>query len=83
MVYFHDLQRETLKEADELINAGKTYDEILRHFFDKGYALHAPSGANGQPLKTITRLYYNGVYSFVDLRKKRGGGAEWETLRLY
>jgi hypothetical protein len=82
MIYIHDLQRETLKEADNLINEGKSYDEILHHFFDKKYCLRVPHGANGQPLKTIVKLYKDGVYSFVDIRKKRNGGATWETVKL-
>jgi hypothetical protein len=82
MIYMHDLQRETLKEADNLINEGKSYDEILHHFSIKKYCLRVPHGANGQPLKTIVKLYKDGVYSFVDIRKKRNGGATWETIKL-
>jgi hypothetical protein len=82
MIYMHDLQRETLKEADELINGGKTYTEIIEHFFNIGYQLRAPHGANGQPLKSVTMLYKNGAYSFVDIKKKRNGGAIWETVKL-
>lgn len=82
MIYMHDLQRETLKEADELINGGRTYNEIIEHFFNIGYQLRAPHGANGQPLKSVTMLYKNGVYSFVDIKKKRNGGAIWETVKL-
>ena len=82
MIYLHDLQRDTLKEADNVINEGKSYEEILRYFFDLGYQLRAPHGANGQPLKSITQLYKNGVYSFVDIRKRRNGGAIWETVKI-
>jgi hypothetical protein len=82
MIYMHDLHRETLKEADELINGGKTYNEIIEHFFNIGYQLRAPHGANGQPLKSFTMLYKNGAYSFVDIKKKRNGGAIWETVKL-
>jgi hypothetical protein len=27
-------------------------------------------------------LYKNGAYSFVDIKKKRNGGAIWETVKL-
>lgn len=82
MVFMHDLHRETLKQADALINDGKSYDEILQHFFNIGYNLRVPHGANGQPLKTIVNLYKSGVYSFVDIKKKRNGGAIWQTIKF-
>ena len=81
MVFIHDLQKETLLKADELINNGKTFDEIQRYFFDKGYAIRVPMH-NGYLSKTRILLYKDGQYSFVDIKKRRNGLALWETVKL-
>ena len=82
MIFMHDLHRDTLKKADQAINAGRDYMQVLNYFFDMGYQLRAPQGANGRPLKARTMLYKGGVYSFVDIRKTRNGGAIWETVKI-
>ena len=81
MVYINDLQRETLLLADKLIDDGKTFDEILYIFSQKGYALRVPV-RNGYTIKTRIALYKDGQCSFVDIKKRRNGLALWETIKL-
>ena len=84
MIYVDELQKITLKLVDDLINENKTFDEISRILFDKGYILRAPILSNGQPSKSkINLCNKKGEYSFVDLIKRRNGLATWQTVRLF
>ena len=82
MVYISDLQKQTLILVNDLIEQGKTFDEIWWTLQEKGYHFMGER-RNGYDIKTLFRLYdSNGQYSFVDLRKRRNGLAYWETIRI-
>ena len=81
MIFISELHKKTLLQADELINKGKTFEEIQRYFWDKDYSLRLPM-RNGYISKTKICLYKNGEYSFVDIKKRRNGLATWETVKL-
>ena len=82
MVGINDLQRETLLLVDNLVNEGKTFNEIWWILQEKGYRFQGER-RNGYDIKTRFRLCdSNGNYSFVDLKKRRNGLATWETYRI-
>ena len=82
MICISNLQRDTLLLADEIIEQGKTFDEVIRWFSDKGYILRVPQTLSGAWSKTIVELCKDGEYSFVDIKKKRNGKCEWQSIAL-
>ena len=91
MVFVSELQRKTLMLIDDLIEQGKTFEEIEDFLQNNGYSLAIPI-KNGYTSKTIRKVYkkmwdadayvMKKDYTFVDLRKRRNGLAYWETIRL-
>jgi len=86
MIYISDLQRETLLLVDDLINKGKTFNEIWWALQEQGYIFRGER-RNGYDIKTLFQLCKMNEagrveYSFVDLRKRRNGLAYWETYKI-
>ena len=81
MVFISELQQKTLLMVDKLIEENKTFDEIFDYMYDMGYRFMCQK-KNGYISKTLFRLYKNGDYSFVDLKKRKNGLAYWETIKL-
>lgn len=82
MIWINDLQRKTLLFIDDLINQGKTFNEIWWALQEKGYRFQGER-RNGYDIKT--RFYLvdeNGQPSFVYLIKRRNGLASWETIKI-
>ena len=83
MIWISDLQRKTLLLLDDLINQGKTFDEIWWELQKRGYRFQGERH-NGYDIKT--RFYLvseNGEPSFVYLIKRRNGLAKWESIRIW
>lgn len=82
MVFINDLQRKTLLLLEELINAGKTFDEVWWALQSKGYRFEGER-RNGYDIKTkFYLLDKDGNGSFVWLKKRRNGLASWETIKI-
>lgn len=81
MVFISQLQKETLLKVNDLINEGKTFDEIWWELQKSGYDFIV-EGKNGYFSKTHTKLYKDNQYSFVELVKRRNGKATWETWKI-
>lgn len=93
MVFINDVQRETLFLVDEMINEGKTFEEIEDYLLEHDYTLSVEV-KNGYASKTHFRIekidkykkdgktHAKYEYTFVDLIKRRNGFAYWETIRL-
>lgn len=84
MVYISEKHKETLLLVDKLVDEGKNYHEILETlYWDYGYQMRVPYTKSGKISKTKTELVKDNEYTFVDLKKKRNGFCEWETIRLF
>ena len=90
MVYISKLQETTLKLVDNMINEGKTFDEITDELCKQHYSFMVEK-KNGRYNKNHLLLYKMELdgnkivsedYSFVDLVQKRGK-VTWETIRLF
>lgn len=90
MVYISKLQETTLKLVDNMINEGKTFDEITDELCKQHYSFMVEK-KNGRYNKNHLLLYKMKLdgnkivsedYSFVDLVQKRGK-VTWETIRLF
>ena len=82
MIYINDLQRETLLLVNDLIEQGKTFNEIWWVLQEKGYRFEGERH-NGYDIKTKFYLKdKDGNGSFVWLRKRRNGLAYWETIKI-
>lgn len=90
MVYIDKLQETTLKLVDNMINEGKTFDEITDELCKQHYSFMVEK-KNGRYNKNHLLLYKMKLdgnkivsedYSFVDLVQKRGK-VTWETVRLF
>ena len=81
MIYINDLQKETLLMVNDLIEQGKTFNEICWALQEKGYYFMGERH-NGYDIKTLFKIYKDNKYSFVDLRKRRNGLAYWETIKI-
>lgn len=94
MVYFDELQRQTVELVDKLINENKTFDEIETFLLDNGYSFSRKS-KNGYfskkrfSIEKITRYMKDGQNfikydsTLVDLIKRRNGLATWETIGFF
>lgn len=84
MIYISKLQEIVLKFVDRLINEGLSFDEIIDRLDQNNYILRC-NIHNGYMSKTKFEICNkdNGEYSFVDLKKRRNGKADWETIRIY
>lgn len=90
MVYISKLQETTLKLVDNMINEGKTFDEITDELCKQHYSFMVEK-KNGRYNKNHLLLYKMKLdgnkivsedYSFVDLVQKRGK-VTWESIRLF
>ena len=90
MVYISKLQETTLKLVDNMINEGKTFDEITDELCKQHYSFMVEK-KNGRYNKNHLLLYKMKLdgnkivsedYSFVDLVQKRGK-VTWETINLH
>lgn len=90
MVYISKLQETTLKLVDDLINRGKSFDEIVAELCKQHYSFRVEK-KNGKYNKNHLMLYKMEIegnkilsedYSFVDLVQKRGK-VTWESIRLF
>ena len=82
MVWINDLQKETLLFVNDLVEQGKTFNEIWWALQEKGYIFEGERH-NGYDIKTKFYLKdANGNGSFVWLRKRRNGLAYWETIKI-
>lgn len=90
MVYISKLQETTLKLVDNMINEGKTFDEIVAELCKQHYSFMVEK-KNGRYNKNHLLLYKINLdgnkivsedYSFVDLVQKRGK-VTWETINLH
>lgn len=90
MVYVDKLQETTLKLVDNMINEGKTFDEIVAELCKQHYYFMVEK-KNGRYNKNHLLLYKMQLdgnkivsedYSFVDLVQKRGK-VTWESVRLF
>ena len=90
MVFLNELQKETLILVDDMIEKGKTFEEISNYLYDNDYIFRQEI-KNGYRSKTkfsIEKIIRNenGTVSykntFVDLIKRRNGLAYWETIKL-
>lgn len=90
MVYISKLQETTLKLVDNMINEGKTFDEITDELCKQHYSFMVEK-KNGRYNKNHLLLYKMKLdgnkivsedYSFVDLVQKRGK-VTWETVKLH
>jgi hypothetical protein len=82
MYYISELQKDTLLKADKMIDEGKTFIEVEEWFFKNGYELRVPRNPSGTLSKTVVELCKDGQYSFVDIKKKRNGDCEWQTIQI-
>ena len=89
MVYISKLQEITLKLVDDLINEGKSFNEITDELCKQHYSFRVEK-KNGKYNKNHLLLYKMELegnkiisedYSFVDLVQKRGK-VTWETVNL-
>ena len=81
-MWINALQKQTLLLVNQLIDEGKSFDEIWSVLQEKGYRFEGER-RNGYDIKT--RFYLKdaeGNGSFVWLRKRRNGKAYWETIKL-
>ena len=87
MIFINELQKETLLLVDKMINENKTFMEISRDLYDKGFLLSVEV-KNGYESKTHYKIEKLNTdtgkceYTFVDLIKRRNGLAYWETIKL-
>ena len=90
MIYISKLQETTLKLVDNMINEGKTFDEITDELCKQHYSFMVEK-KNGRYNKNHLLLYKMELdgnkivsedYSFVDLVQKRGK-VTWESIRLF
>ena len=91
MVFLNELQKETLILVDDMIEKGKTFEDISDYLYNNNY-IFSQEVKNGHRSKTrfsIEKIVRNenGTISYkntyVDLIKRRNGFAYWETIRLY
>lgn len=90
MVYIDKLQETTLKLVDNMINEGKTFDEITDELCKQHYSFMVEK-KNGRYNKNHLLLYKMKLdgnkivsedYSFVDLVQKRGK-VTWESVKIF
>lgn len=90
MVFLNKLQKETLILVDDMIEKGKTFEDISNYLYNNNY-IFRQEVKNGYRSKTrfgIEKIVRNenGTVSykntFVDLIKRRNGLAYWETIKL-